>query len=85
VKHCNSGSICPLKISSVNRAIKRERLLSEFHTSSVEEGCLTISIETAHPAEGVSVKVISGVSGGVEVSDHTFLVSSAEIRDLSDQ
>jgi hypothetical protein len=31
------------------------------------------------------VKVISGVSGGVEVSHHTSLVSSTEIRDLSDQ
>jgi hypothetical protein len=31
------------------------------------------------------VKVISGVSGGVEVSDHTSNVRSAENRDLSDQ
>jgi len=40
---------------------------------------------TAHPAKGVSVKVISGVSDGVEVSRLLPLMRKTDSRDSSDQ
>jgi hypothetical protein len=43
---------------------------------------LTVSIETTHPAEGVTVKVISGVSHGVEVCSFAERWTCAHIRVL---
>jgi len=70
----------------VNQAIKRERQQSEsiYHVWPFER-TLTISIVTAHPAEGVSVKVISGVSDGVEVSRLLPLMTKTNSRDSFDR
>jgi hypothetical protein len=51
----------------------------------MEERCLMGSIETAYPAEGVSVKVISGVTHGVEVNYHIFSVKYIDKRDSFDR